>query len=290
MALKMRGYIMASVPQLRFDKAPQRVRVRHGSHTICDTTAAVLVWEPRRIVPMYAVPEDAIEAELAPAGEPVLAAPVDLPPVMGPANFATHTCAGQPLDVLIDGEVIRSAAFRLDEPDLAGLVLLDFSAFDWLEEDQPAVGHPHDPFKRIDTLHSSRHVVVSLDGAVLADTVRPVALLETHLPTRWYIPRDDVRMDLLEPSDHRTTCAYKGHASYFSAVGAGESGRAIAWTYTEPLRDATSVRDMVCFFAERSDLTVDDELVARPVTPWSSPREQQALFDHVGEMSSYEFG
>jgi uncharacterized protein (DUF427 family) len=290
MALKMRGYVMASVPQLRFDKAAQRVRVRHGAQTICDTTAAVLVWEPRRIVPMYAVPEDSIGAELVPAGEPVLVAPAGLPPVMGPADFATHTCPGQPLDVIVDGERIGSAAFRLHDPELAGHVLLDFSAFDWLEEDQPAVGHPHDPFKRIDTLPSSRHVVVSLDGTVLADTVRPVALFETHLPTRWYLPRDDIRMDLLEASDHRTTCAYKGQASYFSVVGAGDAGRAIAWTYTDPLRDATSVRDMVCFFAERSDLTVDGEPVVRPVTPWSSPREQQALFDRVGDISSYEFG
>jgi uncharacterized protein (DUF427 family) len=209
---------------------------------------------------------------------------------MGPDHFESHTCPGQPLDVNIHGEVVGSAAFRPDEPDLAGYVLLDFPAFDWLEEDQPAVGHPHDPFKRIDTLRSSRHVVVSLNGVVVADTHHPVALLETHLPTRWYIPRDDVRMDRLEPSSHRTTCAYKGHASYFSVAGAGEEGRAIAWTYPDPLHDALPVRDMVCFFAERSDLTVDGEQMRRPVTPWSPPREQQAVFDQAGDLSPYEFG
>jgi uncharacterized protein (DUF427 family) len=290
MALKMRDSMMATVPQLRFERTSQRVRVRHAGHTICDTTRALLVWEPRRVVPVFAVPQDSLDAALSPAGDPVLAPPGDLPPVMGPADFATHTCPGQPLDVRVRGDLLPSAAFRPDDTDLSGYVLLDFAAFDWVEEDQPAVGHPHDPFKRIDTLSSTRHVVVSLDGVVLADTRRPVALLETLLPTRWYIPRDDVRMDLLVPSDHRTTCAYKGHASYFSVSGAGEKGRAIAWTYEDPLHDALPVRGMLCFFAERTELSVDGETMKRPITPWSTPKEQQALLDEPGTLSSLEFG
>lgn len=290
MALNMRGYLMASVAQLRFERTPRRVRVRHGDRTICDTTSAVLVWEPHRIVPVYAVPVDALDADLSPVEDAVSAAPDDLPPVLGPGNFGTHTCPGQPLVVRVDGEVIKSAAFRPDDADLSDYVLLDFADFDWLEEDQPLVGHPRDPFKRIDTLPSSRHVVVSLDGVVLADSHRPVALLETHLPVRWYVPMDDVRMDRLIPSDQRTTCAYKGHASYFSVAEAGETGRAIAWTYRDPLHDAVPVGNMVCFFAERTDLTLDGELVRRPVTPWSTPEEQQALFDQAGAISSLEFG
>ena len=178
-------------------------------------------------MPVYAVPEDALDVEFEPVGDPVVTPEPDLPPVMGPDGFATHTCPGRKLDVRVDGVAVEVAAFRSDDPDLAGYVLLDFSVFDWLEEDQQAIGHPHDPFKRIDTLPSTRHVVVTLDGVVLADTRRPVASLETHLPTRLYIPQDDVRSQLLEPSDHRTTCAYKGHASHLSVAGAGQKGRAI---------------------------------------------------------------
>lgn len=289
MALKMRGYLMASMPQLRYERTAQRVRVRHDGRTICDTTAALLVWEPRRLVPVYAVPEASLDAELAPHGDPVREPPADLPPVLGPEHPG-HTCPGQALDVGVDGRVLGSAAFRPDDPDLAGYVVLDFRSFDWLEEDEPGLGHPHDPFKRIDTLRSSRRVVVSLDGTVLADSRQPVALLETGLPTRWYLPRDDVRLELLEPSDHRTTCAYKGHASYFSVTGAGEAGRDVAWTYPDPRLDALPVTDMVCFFAERTDLTIDGEPVARPVTPWSRPEEQQARFDEVGNVESLEFG
>ncbi|HEU4514079.1 MAG TPA: DUF427 domain-containing protein [Nocardioidaceae bacterium] len=290
MALKMRRHLMASVPQLRFEQLRQRVRVLLGDRTVCDTTNALLVWEPRRLVPVYAVPEDALRAQLLPSREPVTGPPDGLPSVMGPADFAMHTCPGLPLDVNVAGQLLADAAFRPDDADLAGYVLLDFLPFTWLEEDRPAVGHPRDPFKRIDTLRSSRHVAVSFEGAVLADTRRATALLETHLPTRWYIPRADVRMDLLEPSEHRTTCAYKGNASYYSVAGAGEPGRAIAWTYPDPLHDAEPVRGLVCFFNERTDISVDGEVMVRPVTPWSSPQEQQALLDQAGDLSTVELG
>lgn len=260
MATMMRDYLMATLPELRYEATSRRIRVLRGDRTIADTTDAVLVWEPEHIVPGYAVPEDALDAKLVPASKPGPSA----------AGSRGHTATGQGLDVEAESATLPSAAFRPDDPDLAGYVMLDFASFDWLEEEEPIVGHPHDPFKRIDTLRSSRHVVVSLDGVVLAESHRPVALLETHLPTRWYLPRDDVRMDLLERSDLRTTCAYKGHASYLSVIGAGEAGRALAWSYPEPLHDATPVRDMVCFYAERSDLSVDGEPVPRPVTPWST--------------------
>jgi len=96
--------------------------------------------------------------------------------------------------------------------------LLAFAADDyaqeWHEEDERVIGHPHDPFDRIDCLRSSRHVVISLDGQVLADTTRATLLFETPLGMRYYLPREDVRMDLLGPSAQQSICAYKGVASY----------------------------------------------------------------------------
>jgi uncharacterized protein (DUF427 family) len=167
-----------------------------------------------------------------------------------------------------------AAAFRPEDPDLEGRVILDWAPFDWVEETQPVMGHPHDPFKRIDVLATDRHLVVSLDGAVLADTHRAVALHETHLPVRWYIPQDDVDMTRLEPSDSRTVCAYKGQAGYYSVAGGGPDGRDIAWTYPDPLHDALHVRDHVCFYNERVDLTLDGVALTRPRTLWSSPPDQ----------------
>jgi uncharacterized protein (DUF427 family) len=262
----MRAYLRGSADRLRFEKTSRRIRVRHGEGTLIDTTSAVLVWEPGRAVPCYAVPENELLATLVPNGAPARA-PEEVPPVL--SGFSWHTCPGESVDVHVGQEVLSAAGFRPADPDLTGYVSLDFGAFTWLEEEEEIVGHPHDPFKRIDTLRSSRHVVVALDGTVLADTTRAVSLLETQLPTRWYIPREDVRMELLEASRHRTTCAYKGHASYYSRVGAGEVGRDIAWTYPEPLHEAESIRNLLCFFSERTDLSLDGVEQDRPVTPWS---------------------
>lgn len=163
-------------------------------------------------------------------------------------------------------DVRLSDVRRCEDPALDGYVLVDWDAVDrWLEEDEEVVGHPRDPFHRVDVRRSSRHVVVELDGTVVADTRRPVLLFETGLPVRHYIERADVRLDLLAPSDRRTTCAYKGHASYFSAPGHPN----IAWTYEEPLPDAEQIRGLIAFFDEHADVTVDGERMERPRTQWS---------------------
>ena len=73
----------------------------------------------------------------------------------------------------------------------------------WLEEDEEVGGHPRDPYSRVDALPSSRHVVVSLDGVVLGDTTKPVLLFETGLPTRYYLPREDVNLDVLTPTSNQ---------------------------------------------------------------------------------------
>jgi uncharacterized protein (DUF427 family) len=272
MALRLGDHLLSLHDRMLYEPVARRVRCSLGGVPVCDTTGAALVWEPRRVVPMYAVPEADLTAELVPtASVPV---PENLPPMLGPVNFALHLDPGTSLDVRVGDDVAAAAAFRPDDPDLAGLVILSWQPFDWLEEDLPVTGHPHDAFKRIDVLPSSRHVVVSLDGVVLADTRDALALHETHLPVRWYLPREDVEMDLLVDSASRTICAYKGRASYFSLADGSTAGRDIAWTYPDPLHDAAWVQDRVCFYSERTDLTVDGVVHERPVTPWSSPADQ----------------
>jgi uncharacterized protein (DUF427 family) len=146
-----------------------------------------------------------------------------------------------------------------------GLVHVDFNALDeWFEEDEPQIGHPPDPHHRIDVRRSSRHVRVSIGGRTVAESTNARALFETGLPVRWYLPREDVSAEL-EPSNHRTICAYKGHATHFDV--AAES--AIAWTYEDPLHDGLPVRGLVAFYNERVDLEVDGEPQERPRTQWS---------------------
>ena len=131
--------------------------------------------------------------------------------------------------------------------------------------------------KRLDLLESDRHVVVSLDGLVLADSRRAVVVHETHLPARWYLPAEDARLDLLDPSASRTTCAYKGDARYWSlpARDGRPGAEDVAWSYPDPLPEAERLRGLVCFYAERTDLRLDGDAVPRPVTPWSSPADQE---------------
>jgi uncharacterized protein (DUF427 family) len=89
-------------------------------------------------------------------------------------------------------------------------------------------------------------------------------LFETGLPVRYYLPREDVRLDLLEPSNTTSHCAYKGEATYWS-----HGGEDVAWTYERPLREGEPVRDLVCFWNEKTDIEVDGRPQERPESPWS---------------------
>lgn len=258
---------------LRYEPTAKRIRALSADRVVIDSRRAMLVWEPKRVVPSYAVPAEDIAAELVPGSAgPTPAAPTDAPqlgdrPVYDPSvPFAVHTADGEPASIRADGR--EAAAFRLADPDLDGYVVVDFAAFDaWYEEDERNVAHPRDPFHRIEILHSSRHVELRCGGTTVAESTRPYLLFEPPLPVRYYLPPEDVRTDLLQPSDKRTYCAYKGEASYFS-LGDEQD---VAWQYLRPLREAAEITGRIAFFNEQVDLVVDGEPVHRPVTPWSRP-------------------
>jgi uncharacterized protein (DUF427 family) len=140
--------------------------------------------------------------------------------------------------------------------------VFDFDAFDWTEEDESLFGHPRDPFSRVDARRSSRHVRVERDGVLLAESRSPTLVFETKLHPRFYLPREDVRAEVL-PSDMVTACPYKGRATYLS-FAVGEN---LAWTYPDPLPDASPLAGLVAFFDEVVDVTVDGVLRARPDSP-----------------------
>jgi uncharacterized protein (DUF427 family) len=276
----MRDLLMGGLDELRYEPTSKRIRAVLGGGMVVDTTRALLVWEPRRIVPSYAVPADDIAAELGPANTAAADAPgpigAHLPelsgrPVLDPSiPFAVHTAEGRAADLSAGKQTRPGAGFYPADPKLAGYVALDFGAFDaWYEEDELNVAHPRDPFHRVDVLPSSRHVRVELDGHLLAESSRPTLLFETMLPTRYYLPRDDIRAQLA-PSSTRTYCAYKGQASYWSATAGDRVVPDLGWTYEQPLHDAVQVRGLIAFFNERVDITVDGERPERPTTPWSA--------------------
>jgi uncharacterized protein (DUF427 family) len=238
--------------ELRYEQTPKRVRAQAGGETVADSRSAILVWEARRAVPAYAFPDADVRGDLLEdSANPVPDAHG------GGATFFTLTAGDDP---------VENAAWRYADPDLTGYLALSWEAFDrWLEEEDEVFGHPRDPWHRVDGRRSSRHVRVELDGVVLADSRRPTIIFETGLPTRYYLPREDVAMDRLTPTDTCTICAYKGFASYWSAGEATD----IAWTYEEPFADAPDIAGLVCFLNEKTDMTVDGEAAERPTTQWS---------------------
>ena len=107
---------------------------------------------------------------------------------------------------------------------------------------------------RISTRPSTKHVRVELDGQVLAESDRAVELEETGLPTRYYLPREDVRMDLLTPSDTTSHCPFKGDATYFSAPGAADA----FWIYEAPSEDdARPIAGLLAPWPGRVEVAVD---------------------------------
>ncbi|MCX6498906.1 MAG: DUF427 domain-containing protein [Arthrobacter sp.] len=278
MATKLSKMMFGTFPQLRYEPTAKRIRASLGGDAVVDTQQAYLVWEPRRVTPIYAVPEAELLAEVrAPAA---LGADVpelgfkmlrDALPVLDPrTGFGKHTAVGEELDVVTQSAAASRAAFRPEDPDLDGYVVLDFAAFDWLEDDEEIVGHPRDPFHRVDIRASSAEVEVALDGVTLARSNGAQLLYETMLPVRYYLPPGDVRLDLMEHSAKWTVCPYKGKASYLTYPGA-KSGQNIAWSYDRRFRDAAQIHGLISFFNERVDLTVNGTLQERPVTPWSRP-------------------
>ncbi len=264
---------MEGLGQLRYEPIEKRIRGMLGGRTVIDSDRAAVVWEPKRVVPSYCVPFEDIAADLgtsersSEAGAGLAIPRMGDRPVYDPSiPFFVHTADGEPLDIRTQGVERGAAAFRLFDEALSGRILLDFEAFDaWYEEDEPNIGHPRDPFHRIEVVHSSRHVRVERDGELVADSADPYLLFESMLPVRYYLRPEDVVSGVLGPSSTTSLCAYKGQASYRSMEGDED----IAWSYTDPLREAAEVRDRIAFFNERVDLVVDGERHERPVTPWS---------------------
>ena len=123
----------------------------------------------------------------------------------------------------------------------------------WFEEDDEVYVHARDPYKRVDVLHSSRHVSVVVAGELVAETRRPSLLFETGLPTRYYLPKADVRMERLIPNAKETRCPYKGLASYYSVRTGAAIVPDIAWCYRHPIPECSKIENLVCFFNERVD-------------------------------------
>ena len=109
---------------------------------------------------------------------------------------------------------------------------------------------------RITITPADLHIVVRVAGETVADSRHPMVLEEKGLPTRYYLPREDVRTDLLRRTDRSTACPYKGQASYWSIDVAGTIHENVVWSYETPIPDAAPIAGLLCFYNDRVELTV----------------------------------
>jgi uncharacterized protein (DUF427 family) len=232
----------------------RRVRAFLGGQPIADSRRVLVAFEPRRL-PVYYFPMADVRVEL-----------------LQPAATRDRR---QQLDARVGDRAVAEIGWILPDPDPAHVRLRDHVAFywakvdAWFEEDEEVFVHPRDPYKRVDVLPSSRHVRVVVDGETIAETHRPVLLFETGLPTRYYIPRLDVRLDLLEPSATITQCPYKGRAVYWSVRADGTLHPDLVWSYPFPIAECPKIEKLMAFFNEKLDIYDDGELRPRPRTQWS---------------------
>jgi uncharacterized protein (DUF427 family) len=253
---------MAITDSYRFESSPRWVRTVLNGTTVADSRRMKLLWEPGRL-PVYCFPREDVRMDLLQrSGE----RPDD---PKGPATLWT---------VQVGDRVAKDAAWTVDHPaegspDIAGYVVLSWRDMDtWYEEDDEVYVHPRDPYHRVDVQHSSRHVRVEMLGETIAETSRPSLLFETGLPTRYYILRRDVRMELLVPSATESQCPYKGKATYYGVRVGNKLARDLVWTYQYPIPECAKIENLLCFYNERVDaIYVDGELQEKPVSPWSRP-------------------
>jgi uncharacterized protein (DUF427 family) len=246
----------------RWEPSPRRVRVMFGGETIAESTRVMLLLEAGRL-PIFYFPRQDVRLDLLERTNHTTYSSLK-----GDATYWTVRAGDSAAD---------NAAWSYENPppgapDLRGYIAFYWSEMDsWYEEEERAFAHARDPYKLVDLRQSARHVRVEHAGATLAESRRPMLLFETGLPIRYYLPREDVRMDLLEPTMSSSQCAYKGQASYWSARIGDTLFADVAWCYREPLALVAPIAGLICFFQERVDaIVVEGERVEKPKTPWTT--------------------
>ncbi|MDQ6838603.1 MAG: DUF427 domain-containing protein [Actinomycetota bacterium] len=232
---------------LYLHELPQRIRGEFAGTMIAESSSARMLHETR-MLPRWYLPRGDVAVDL-----------------LEPSDTSTH-CPfkgdARYWNLRVGEDLVADAFWEYpeplpDSPPLADLLAPDMDKLTaWWEEDEELVGHPKDPFHRVDLRRSSRTVTVSLGGAVVASTHHPLAVDETGFPTRWYVPIADVDAGSLTPTETSTICPYKGSASYWRLRG--RSGQVVdaAWGYDDPRPGMERLAGHVCFAASH-DVTVD---------------------------------
>ena len=244
--------------KVKTEKSPKRVRAYLGGTPVADSLAVRLVWEVP-YSPTYYFPEQDVRLDLLKSDDATEEQPKGV--------------SAQRYTVAVDGREAPGAALRYRDSapeQLRGLVRLDWDAMDnWFEEDEEVFVHPRDPHHRVDVLASGRRVQVEIDGVEVADSTSARMLFETGLPTRYYLPKTDVRLDLFRTSQTTSHCPYKGDAHYYSVQVGDRLHEDVVWGYQLPQPESQKIAGLVSFYNEKVDIIVDGVRHERPTTMFS---------------------
>jgi len=236
---------------VRVEPSPRWVRGFVNGVPIINSKRVVVVYGARRLA-TYFFPTDDVRMNL-----------------LRPAE-AQSTPGERRLTLELNGRTIHDIAWTYTDDNSEHAALRGYIAFEWrkvdawYEEDDEVFVHPRDPYHRVDVLNSSRHIKVVIGGQVVAETHQPRLLFETGLRARYYIPKVDVRMDLLEPTATITQCPYKGNATYWSARIGDQVYPDIVWSYPFPIPECARIQNLLSFYNEKTEIYVDGELEQAP--------------------------
>jgi uncharacterized protein (DUF427 family) len=85
-----------------------------------------------------------------------------------------------------------------------------------MSDGKPAPGFTRQPYRIMEYTPVGKRIRAIFDGVILDDTQAAIALQEANYPVGHYIPRLDVRMDLMRWTDHSSHCPFKVDASYWT--------------------------------------------------------------------------
>jgi len=246
------GYVVFTMP------SPKRLRIVVGSIPIADTINGLVMYESDHL-PVYYFPMKDVKQEFLMASATSTECPYK--------GIATHYSLNTGVTLVED------AGWRYLEPVADCPPIADYMAFywnkinHWYEEDEEVFVHARDPFRRVDCLPSSRRVQVVVDRETVADSRRAIFLFETGMPTRYYLPISDTRLDMLSPSRYISRCPYKGIANYYHLTVNGKQHENMVWYYPEPVHESERIKGLVSFYNEFVDrILVDGIEQPRPVT------------------------
>jgi uncharacterized protein (DUF427 family) len=223
----------------------RRMRVQLGDAWIADSEDVVLLHEPGRYPVAYFPPGGIADGTLEPAEHTTQHRD------LGPTSWYTVRAGKH--------SAPRAAWQHTGLPahaaELAGRIAFAWRGMDaFYEEDERIVGHAADPYHRIDIRQTSRHLIAREGGRTVADTTRPLVLYESGFAPRWYVPREDADLALLEPAKGQTFCPYKGVCSYYD-VGGAQRG---VWSYEDAYPEVRRICGLLSFEPDKLEVYLDD--------------------------------